>query len=44
MTTIETKWYGSIIQFDGKINIERVYIPKDLKTILDVELLIKALR
>lgn len=40
----EGKWYGAIHQFQGlKPPFERVYIPKDLKTMSDVKLLIQAL-
>lgn len=44
MAYAEGKWYGCIIQCDGKMNLERVYIPKDLKTMLDVQLIITALQ
>jgi hypothetical protein len=40
----EGKWYASIHQFQGlKPPMERVYIPKDVKTMSDVKLLIKYL-
>lgn len=40
----EGKWYGAIHQFQGlKPPMERVYIPKDIKTVHDVKLLIHAL-
>lgn len=44
MVYAECKWYGAIKQFQGLIPpMERVYIPKDVKTIQDVKLLIQAL-
>ena len=44
LVNAEGKWYGAIHQFQGlKPPMERVYIPKDLKSMEDVHLLIQAL-
>jgi len=44
MAYAKSEWYGYIIQFDGKIGLDRICIPKDLKTINDVKLIITALQ